>query len=85
MLHKITKPCRRPILPFNKLPGFLTRTKVKLEIGIVPKWDQDHRKFDRITISKIPFQKTSVQTIQNQDPWPPEFLSSSDHLDNIGY
>jgi len=64
---------------------FQQRTKVKLEIGIVPKWDQDNRKYDRITISKIPFQKTSVQTIQNQDPWPPEFLSSSDHLDNIGY
>ena len=72
-------------LPINKFPCFQPRTKVKLEIGIVPKWDQDHRKYDRITISKIPFQKTSVQTIENQDPWPLEFLSSSDHLDNIGY
>ena len=44
-----------------------------------------HRKYERITIVRVPFQKTSVQTIPNQDPWPMEFLSTTDHLDNIGY
>ena len=64
---------------------FPIKTKVKLTVGIVPKFDQDHRKYERITIVRVPFQKTSVQTIPNQDPWPMEFLSTTDHLDNIGY
>ena len=64
---------------------FPIKTKVKLTVGIVPKFDQDHRKYERITIVRVPFQKTSVQTIPNQDPWPMELFSTTDHLDNIGY
>ena len=64
---------------------FQPRTSVRMTIGIVPKWDQDHRKYQRYEVRKIPFQKTVVQVVHDQDPWPLEFLSDSDHIDNIGY